>query len=305
MEKIKFHLPDYVGHGRMNLIVANLLKTSPDLFYPNIEIGSVYGSFGSAIWNGGRVVLGPQQMKQEIESVYKSFNELGIPLRHTFTNKLITGNLVYDRYCNLIMELGHDGFNEVLVNTDDLERYIRETYPKYPIISSTTKRIKGFDALLEESSKDYKLVVLDYALNRDPRIFELEHKERYEILINAYCCDDCPVRSVHYLEMAKDQLAFGDGNPGKEPRPCQYIGDDFYTALENRKSILRVDELYDYYAECGFENFKIEGRTANAADVLESYMYYMVKPEYRDKVRLNIWRQLLLPPRQDHPVQES
>ena len=35
----------------------------------------------------------------------------------------------------------------------------------------------------------------------------------------------------------------------------------------------------------GFEQFKIEGRTASPLNVLETYMYYMAKPEYRDETR--------------------
>ena len=38
----------------------------------------------------------------------------------------------------------------------------------------------------------------------------------------------------------------------------------------------------------GFENFKIEGRSVPDVNILENYIYYMVKPEFRDKVRLEI-----------------
>ena len=40
------------------------------------------------------------------------------------------------------------------------------------------------------------------------------------------------------------------------------------------------------YKDAGYQHFKIEGRTNSVYDVLESYLYYMVKPEYIDKVRL-------------------
>jgi hypothetical protein len=38
----------------------------------------------------------------------------------------------------------------------------------------------------------------------------------------------------------------------------------------------------------GFENFKIEGRATHQSSVIESYVYYMVKPEYRDEIRLTM-----------------
>lgn len=47
------------------------------------------------------------------------------------------------------------------------------------------------------------------------------------------------------------------------------------------------------YVPMGYENFKIEGRLMHPADILESYMYYMVKPEYRDMLRLKMFKHLL------------
>ena len=38
----------------------------------------------------------------------------------------------------------------------------------------------------------------------------------------------------------------------------------------------------------GYENFKIEGRSVPDVNVLENYVYYMIKPEYRDEARLDM-----------------
>lgn len=296
-----FHLPDYSGHFRLNYLLATLLLDSPQLFYPNIAIGSVYGSFPSAIWNGGRVVLGPLVGREEIKNCYRAFNNIGIPLRHTFTNGLIDDKLCYDQYCNQIMLLGDNKFNQVLVKSEELETYIRRTYPDYDVLSSTTKRILSVSDLEKEASKDYKLTVIDYALNRDPDIFFLKDKSKYEILVNAYCIDNCPRRAQHYHEMANDQLHFGHVETEGYEQPiggCKYIGDDFFVAQANRKDTIHPEEVYGYYAEEGFQHFKIEGRTTNPFDVLESYVQYMVLPEYRDHVRLMILRRLFEDPQQ-------
>ena len=99
-DKVYFHLPDYHGHFRLNYLIATLLKEEPDVFYPDVAIGSVYGTFPSAIWNGGRVIFGGLASRDDMMQCYKAFNDLGIPLRHTFTNSLITEKLCYDAYCN-------------------------------------------------------------------------------------------------------------------------------------------------------------------------------------------------------------
>lgn len=300
-----FHLPDYSGHFRLNYLFATLLLDSPQMFYPNIAIGSVYGSFPSAIWNGGRVVLGQTIGAEEVKNCYRAFNNIGIPLRHTFTNGLIDEKLCWDRYCNQIMELGNNKLNQVLVKSEALEKYIRETYPDYDVFSSTTKRIMTVPEL-EKEAENYTLTVIDYSLNRNPDIFFLKDKHKYEILVNAYCMDNCPRRSQHYHEMANDQLHFGHVRTEEYDEPvggCTFIGDDFFTAQENRKDTIHPDEVYGYYAEEGFQHFKIEGRTINPFDVLESYMQYMVLPEYRDKARLMILRRLFAEPQQEMQTQ--
>lgn len=296
-DKIYFHLPDYHGHFRLNYLIATLLKEEPEVFYDGVAIGSIYGSFPSAIWNGGRVIFGGLASRDDMVQCYKAFNDLGIPLRHTFTNSLIDEHLCWDAYCNEIMKMGDNGMNQILVNSPALEAYIDEHYPNYPKLSSTTKRLRSVSQAVEELEKGYALVVLDYDLNHDPDIFLLDHPERFEILINAYCMDKCPKRVNHYKSMAQDQIHFGHipmGNPEDEVGPCQFIGDDFWTAMNNRKNTLKVEEIYGFYRENGFKHFKIEGRTTNDFDVLESYMYYMIKPEFRDHVRLRMLRRMFL-----------
>ena len=46
------------------------------------------------------------------------------------------------------------------------------------------------------------------------------------------------------------------------------------------------DDLYSKYVPMGYSHFKIEGRTMPDVNVLENYVYYMVKPEYKDMARL-------------------
>ncbi|HBE09638.1 MAG TPA: hypothetical protein DCY81_03745 [Lachnospiraceae bacterium] len=49
-----------------------------------------------------------------------------------------------------------------------------------------------------------------------------------------------------------------------------------------------------YYHLPGFSNFKIEGRGLGSALILEFLLYYMTKPEYRLKVREEIYLDSML-----------
>lgn len=288
-KEIYFHLPGFCYFRLLNQVVINLMKDYPEKFRDGYKIGSVYGTFPGAIWNGGRAVFGIVG-KQDISALIKTYNEKGVPLRFTWTNGCLEEKHLYDTYCNLIMHLANNGFNQVLVNNELLEQYIRENYPNYPLISSTTKRILKLDGMLEELKKDYELVVLDYDLNHDETVLKaLEPQaERVEILVNEICNPHCPKRSEHYLQQSKMQLEF-DVNTGF---PCpNKTQSRTFADCKKRPAFLSNEDIMRY-VDRGFVNFKIVGRGMPMDFVKESYLYYLVKDEEREVIRGKIDRLL-------------
>ena len=83
--RVRFHLPDFSGNYKLNLLFAEMLKHKPEFFREGVEIASFYGVFPPSIWNGGRTQGGVVD-KNFVKSVIKAFNDRGIPLRFTFTN---------------------------------------------------------------------------------------------------------------------------------------------------------------------------------------------------------------------------
>lgn len=260
------------------------MKQYPGCFRENAKIASVYGTFPSAIWNGGRNFLDGDSSPKEIENIIKSYNRLGIPVRFTWTNVLLNESHLNDPYCNMIMKTGDNGMNQVLVNTDVLENYIRTTYPGYKIISSTTKRILSLDKLSEELSKDYYLVVLDYDLNHDEKALERiqPYADKIEILVNETCQAHCPQRVHHYREISKHQLEnnrnikFNCCDPSKDKRT--------FAGCMKKPSFMSNSDV-DAYLERGFNNFKIVGRGEGQQFYIDSLIYYLVKPQNRDAIR--------------------
>lgn len=185
-----------------------------------------------------------------------------------------------DTYCNLCMEVGDNGKNEVLVNAPMLEEFIRMMYPRYSVISSTTKCLQRISEIENELKKDYSLVVLDSALNNTEELFRLKNREKIELIVNHYCMDNCPKREEHYRVIGRSQLEFCE--PDFER--CSNINRDFYEIMGNR-SFISTEALYGEYYEAGFYNFKLDGRGFRKHKVLESFVYYLAKPEHRDRVR--------------------
>ena len=60
---IKFHLPDFVRHFKLNLLLAEMMKQTPEFFYDDVEIGSVYGTFPTSLWNPSPVLNLPEPLR--------------------------------------------------------------------------------------------------------------------------------------------------------------------------------------------------------------------------------------------------
>lgn len=290
-KKLNFYLPEFFYKFNLNSQFVLLQNNKPEVFRDGAVIAGVYGCFPTSIWNAGRCMSG-YCSKENMMNTSKFYNDNGVAIRYTFTNQLIEEKHLQDTFCNLALEVNHNEMNDVIVYSELLEKYIRENYPKYGIISSTTKRILDEDALLEELEKGYKLVVIDYNYNNTDLLFEspiVDHAGDIELLVNAYCRDKCTIRCDHYKALSEQQINYLETT---DFPMCSNVGEDFYTVMKNRKSFIKVEDLYGGYTDAGYRHFKIEGRTNNNFDVLESYIYYLIKPEYQNEVRLQVLKGL-------------
>ena len=297
--KARFHLPGIATHFKFNLIFATVLEQYPQ-YFRDVEIASFYGAFPQSLWNGGRTQEGLVD-KHFVKMVLKSFNDKGIPVRFTFTNPALEKKHLNDKFCNMVMSLANNGLNEVIVVSPVLEEYIRKNYPDFKITSSTCKRLDDGERLAAELEKDYNIVVVDYDLNNKFDILEkLPHKEKCEFLVNSNCRPACPNRAQHYYNVgvqqinyanhmrkypdhAYDPIIFGDG----ANQNCPFFTRNIFE-IRGLSTNIKPDDIWDRYLPMGFSQFKIEGRTAWLFNLIESYVYYMAKPEYADMARYTL-----------------
>jgi collagenase-like PrtC family protease len=277
-KNINIFLPGFYENFRVIIFLHDWMEREPELFYDGMRIAAAYGCFPGNIWNGGRVIIGIAS-KEEIQYAIQEYNSRGIAVRYTYTNPCLEKIHLLDTYCNLCMQLADNGKNEVLVNSDLLEAFIRVNYPNYNIISSTTKCLYDLGLIQKELERDYHLVVLDSAMNNTENLFALEHKEKIELIVNHYCADNCPRRKEHYRLVGEAQLEYGSVS-----FPCTNIQRTFQEIQKNR-SFISPAMIYDTYLKAGFHNFKLDGRGFKKDKVLESFAYYLAKPEYREMVR--------------------
>ena len=62
----------------------------------------------------------------------------------------------------------------------------------------------------------------------------------------------------------------------------------FSDAMKN-PGFIGIREIRDIYLPGGFSHFKIEGRSLGSAVILEFLLYYLTRPEYRLRVREEIY----------------
>jgi hypothetical protein len=276
-KEIHIFLPGFYENFRLIIFLHDWMEKEPELFHEGMKISAAYGCFPGNIWNGGRVIIGLAS-KADIEYAIREYNSRGIALRYTYTNPCLEQIHLLDTYCNLCMELADNGQNEILVNSDLLENFVRAHYPDYKIISSTTKCLYDVERIRQELEKDYHLVVLDSAMNNTEQLFALDHKEKIELIVNHYCADNCPRRKEHYRLVGEAQLEYDSVS-----FPCENIKRSFQEIQKNR-SFISPAMIYEKYAPAGFCNFKLDGRGFRKEKVIESFAYFLAKPEYKEMV---------------------
>ena len=288
-KKVYWHLPGFCANFYINQIIINLMKEHPDKFRDGYCVGSVYGTFPGAIWNGGRFVYGVSA-KRDMEQMIQTYNRFGVPVRFTWTNSLLEEKHTYDTYCNMIMDIANNGKNQVLVNTKVLEDYLMNKYPNFKYISSTTKRITTLEGMQKELENGYFMVVLDYDLNHNEEVLTALEPEagRVEILVDEICYPNCPKRTAHYKDESLRQLTFDRGPafdcPNRKTIPT-------FAECKKRPAFISNEEI-GRYIDRGYVNFKLVGRGLPQDMLIDSYMYFLVADEHREFIRNKLMKTL-------------
>ena len=322
--KAYYHLPGLFEFYELYKEFLPLYRKHREYFYDWCEIGSIYGAPADCVWGGGRVGFGEHDPKE----VLKLMQEYGISARLTFSNSLLTREHLSDPKCNelcRIFDIGRDnersrGFgndkdieccidndndisginkrikvkecrNGIIIYSDLLLDHIKENYPGFYFISSTTKVLTDFGEFENELNReDFRYVVPDFRLNKSfdkLKALSQHQKDKVEFLCNECCWFGCTDRKKCYETVSRKNL--GEDCPEHYcVAPDSGQGYLFSKAMEN-PGFIGVDDIKNTYLLMGFSNFKIEGRGLGSAMILEFLLYYMTKPQYQIHVREHIY----------------
>ena len=254
---IKLSLPGFYAYFDYVSIFMKYYENHKELFYSDRIIDSFYDAEPTLLWRGGRLptVKDPISMHE----IIREFNNYPtVKLRHTFTNCLITEQLVNDYQCNKFVKDFIRPQDEVILNNPLLIEYFKDKYPHIPIIYSTTIGLIDINKI-NDLTKDH-VYVLNYNYNNDnDYLAQLQHKENIEILCAEPCTPNCPYRAKHYKSISKTVLLLEDDKT--DIIDCPFgIENNIFLEIQSLPHAInnnRINEL----AQQGFQYFKISGRT--------------------------------------------
>lgn len=268
----------------MNLLIVDIWKKYPQYFNDDSKISAFFGGFDNCCWNGGRENRQNRSVKLlDCLKTIKQINDLGISVRFTFTNPLITEKEYDDYIGNNLMKFSNNGMNGVIVSNEDFHNYLKEKYPNFHYVYSTTNCTTDGNIYNEMYDK-YDILVLDYRLNKN--IDFLKRNDKIEILVDD-CCPSCKYRKQHFENVGRynlgEQIDISCLNPenyGKYENPKNF----YESLLRTLNNSLTYEEIEEY-KKLGFNKFKLTGRSQGRRFLLDSYIYYFVKPQHRHEVR--------------------
>ena len=288
--KAVYHLPGLFEFIELYRVFLPLYREHREYFYDWCEIGSIYGAPADCLWGGGRVGFGEDRP----EDAAALTREYGVSARLTFSNSLLRPEHLTDQKCNALcalFEKSGETENGVILASDLLLDYLKENYPGFYFVSSTTKVLTAFEQLAAElRHPEFRFVVPDFRLNKAfDRLDALPdgQKQKLEFLCNECCWYSCPDRRACYENVSRKNL--GEDCPDHVcASPTAGRGYRFSDAMQN-PGFIGIEEIQNVYLPRGFSNFKLEGRSLGSAVVLEFLLYYLTKPEYQLRVREEIY----------------
>ena len=128
-------------------------------------------------------------------------------------------------------------------------------------------------------------MVLNYNLTHDEQVISsIDHPEKLEVMANEYCTLGCPYRTEHYRATSESQIKGVPCAFECKHKPAPQVW-GFLNGLIEGDVFLKNDQIRHYANDLGVGSFKIVGRGLSRYDVIDSYLYYLVKPEHWYEVR--------------------
>ena len=249
--------------------ILEVRQEMPHAFFDEIQKLSVYFMFPYSIWSKSKT----NRNFLPYENIVSDTNRLednGCGLFFEFENVDITPDLFHDRYSNMVLDIAKYKDTYAVVYNSELANYIKENYPDIKLVQSEIKRNIYID-------KPYDMGVVDYITYKNNKNI-LQNKSSYILTLNSFCKNS--YRCINIL--SRNKLDYGIDKPVN-------CSDKVNSFKEMQKNDLFISkEEIEKINNDGIQNFIIKTNSDDRFEILETYLYYLVKPEFIDLIRLKI-----------------
>ncbi len=241
-----------------------------EIFYDYINQISFKGSFPYSIWdyeNFNFNCTSNETIRREIN--YMQDNNVCLFLN--CRNTKLENNHFHDNYSNMILEYAKEISCFTIVNSDNLAQYIKNNYPQISIIAD-----KNMEILINKELYSYKII------DKNAVKEITDNKNKYILYLNKYCPDKCSCIE----EKSKDKLNYCKIKSFE----CRNYIKLFKDSMQSNNFIDNED--IEKYIDSGFSHFIISTNKEDKYENLECILYFLIKPAYIDKFRLNLLKEV-------------
>ena len=257
----------------MNLIwqIIEFRKEMPDMFRENIAKLSFYFMFPYSIWSKSKTERNYVPY-ENIESDLNRYEDNGCSLFFEFENTMIKPENFNEHYVNLILKTAKDKDVNAVVYNNELAKYIKEKYPYVKLVQSEIKReinpippydMNVVDAITYNSAKD-----------------DIQNPKSIILAVNSFCNNSHSCANF----LSSNKLNFSI------EKPIQCIDKKHsFEEMRNNQLFISNEKMQEITNE-GITNFLVKSNSDDRFQLLEMYLYYLIKPEHIDIMRLRFLR---------------
>ena len=255
--------------------VVLLKEKFPYIFKDNVVISSFYGSNGG-IANGGR----------NSGNFYNEEEVSDFCIEHNIQPTIIMSNLFMgksyfpDNFASKVVESFNKTKPYFCVANSDIEEWLgTQGVRRGQLILSATACI-DFETIIKKTDQ-YKRIVLSENMINDWKTISLfpEHtRNKLEIIVNTICSNYCKSRKNHYEHISR--LNINDNNITFKCPHESYCGKGHLYEILDAPQVV-TNDMINTYLNLGINHFKIQGRTNDDNDLIETLAYYLIKPKYQ------------------------
>lgn len=273
---VQISLPNFHNQVFLNLCFITLQENNKTVFKNGFQITAAEGCFPYSIWSLDRDRR--YITAHDVETTLDLYAKHGISVNYIFDNDCISKDDLSDRFSNMLLELAHKSGNGVYVKSDLLYDYIKQNFPVYKLIK-----------IADKDDFDKKDILIESKYNNFFKKDDVKFKENAYITLNPICPADCRHYDEHRTYIANEQLNFYGIS---DIYVCPLKRDFNFFDLKCNSNFISEEMMKDYI-KAGFHNFRIDFPSIEKCidvsygiyDTIESYIYYLIKPEYKDEIR--------------------